>query len=92
MPQPIDLQVKLAKVTLGAGHALALSHSGKIYSWGLNVLGQLGLGDVLPRWSPTQIMTLKDALISDIASGAGHNLAIDQSTNTVFSWGASADF
>ena len=91
-PELIDLQVKLVKVTVGAGHAIALSHSGKVFSWGLNVLGQLGLGNTDPRWSPTQILALKDTCIADIVSGAGHNFAIDRKSNTVYSWGASADF
>ena len=84
--------MKLVKVTLGAGHALALSHSGKVFSWGLNVLGQLGLGNTDPRWSPTHIVGLREACIADIASGAGHNFAIDRRSNIVYSWGASADF
>jgi len=37
---------------LGAGHSIALSLSGKVYSWGLNLLGQLGHGDTEQRGSP----------------------------------------
>ena len=70
---------------------MALSENGRLYSWGLNVLGQLGQGDNEPRWSPTLIRTLKDTQIVEVASGAGHSVAIDQN-NIVYSWGASADF
>jgi len=91
VPQRIALRVRLTKITLGAGHAVALSHQGKVYTWGLNLLGQLGVGDTEPRWSPTLVPTLKDAKIVDVASGAGHSFAVDKQS-TVYSWGASADF
>ena len=91
VPMKIDLQVQLVKITCGAGHSVALSENGRLYSWGLNVLGQLGQGDTEPRWSPTLIRSLKDAHIVEVASGAGHSVAIDQG-NMAYSWGASADF
>jgi alpha-tubulin suppressor-like RCC1 family protein len=37
--------VQIVKISLGAGHSIALSVSGKVYSWGMNLLGQLGHGD-----------------------------------------------
>lgn len=43
------------------------------------------------RWSPTIIKALKDFNIIDIASGAGHSMAVDDN-HKVYSWGASADF
>ena len=39
VPMKIDLQVQLVKITCGAGHSVALSENGRLYSWGLNVLG-----------------------------------------------------
>ena len=50
---------------------MALSDNGKAYSWGLNLLGQLGHGDTEPRWSPTPIQGIEDSKIVIIASGAG---------------------
>jgi len=63
----------------------------QMFSWGGNLLGQLGLGDNIPRDVPTEILSLKDRFISDIASGAGHSMILD-TYGQVFSWGASADF
>lgn len=91
MPQKVDLRVSFAKITCGAGHSVALSEGGKVYSWGLNLLGQLGQGGTEPRWSPTLIQSLKDIVVETVASGAGHSVAIDRSS-TAYSWGASADF
>lgn len=42
-------------ITAGAMHALALTKSGVVYSWGFNASGQLGLGDLYPRGAPTPI-------------------------------------
>jgi alpha-tubulin suppressor-like RCC1 family protein len=49
----------------------------QIFSWGGNLLGQLGLGDNIPRDVPTEILSLKDRFIADIASGAGHSMILD---------------
>ena len=37
-------QIKFKQLSLGGGHVLGLSIDNKLYSWGLNVFGQLGLG------------------------------------------------
>mmetsp|Transcript_40824 Transcript_40824/g.39416 ORF Transcript_40824/g.39416 Transcript_40824/m.39416 type:complete len:89 (+) Transcript_40824:813-1079(+) len=41
-PLKIHLDTKIFRISLGAGHALALSVQNKVYSWGYNLLGQLG--------------------------------------------------
>ena len=40
----------------GSGHSLALSADGKLFAFGLNCYGQLGLGDLKTRWSAEQII------------------------------------
>ena len=44
-------QIKFKKLSLGGGHTLGLSTDNKLYSWGLNIFGQLGLGhnDNIPQ-------------------------------------------
>lgn len=79
------------KLVCGAGHSLILTHMNQMFSWGCNLLGQLGLGDNISRDKPTEVFALKDRFISDIASGAGHCMILD-SYGLVYSWGASADF
>lgn len=39
VPQKVELKTLLVKITCGAGHSVALSMFGKVYSWGLNLLG-----------------------------------------------------
>lgn len=61
-----------------------------MFAWGCNLLGQLGQGDTYNRAVPTEII-IKDRIISEIASGAGHCLALD-TYGVIYSWGASADY
>ena len=60
LPVQITMPVKFKKISLGAGHAVALSTSLKTYSWGLNLLGQLGIGSTEPCWQPTLIPSFRD--------------------------------
>jgi hypothetical protein len=46
--------VIFSDVACGAGHVLAVSREGAVYSWGLNKSGQLGLGDTTTRFEPVQ--------------------------------------
>lgn len=44
-----------AKLVAGDRHLCGLSEDGKVYCWGDNQYGQLGLGDSLSRTVPTQV-------------------------------------
>ena len=56
----------------------------RLYSWGYNVSGQLGLGDNVGRSSPVQVGGLTVWLES--TSGYGHTLAI-KSDGSLWAWG-----
>lgn len=43
---------KAVQVVLGAAHAMLRDTKGRVYSWGLNIYGQLGLGDHRDRAFP----------------------------------------
>ena len=51
-------QIKFKKLSLGGGHTLGISTDNKLYTWGLNIFGQLGLGhnDNIPQ--PTMVEKL----------------------------------
>lgn len=49
--------------------AVALDANGRVYAWGKNDCGQLGLGDSRDRKLPTQLQSLKQKQIRNIAIG-----------------------
>ena len=50
--QGILHRVKIQQFSCGWQHSLALTPNGFAFSWGLNVFGQLGLGDFVDRYEP----------------------------------------
>ncbi|HZF14407.1 MAG TPA: hypothetical protein VE046_00545 [Steroidobacteraceae bacterium] len=71
-------------LAVGAAHVLALLDDGTVYSWGLNGSGQLGLGDAVPRLTPT-LVTLPHPAVA-IAAGLAHSVAV-LNDGTVYTWG-----
>jgi alpha-tubulin suppressor-like RCC1 family protein len=49
------LMMGVAKATNGAGHVCAWTTDGKLYCWGRNDTGQLGVGDTMPRSTPAEV-------------------------------------
>lgn len=45
----------IVRVCCGAQHALARTATGLLWAWGCNEHGQLGLGDLKPRFRPEQV-------------------------------------
>lgn len=82
-------RVKISKVACGGDHTLALTEENVLYTWGLNVFGQLGLGDYLARKTPIKVrlishgdnsqqesILLKHEEIVDISAGAQHSMIL----------------
>lgn len=72
------------QVSAGGVHALALLDNGDVYAWGRNASGQLGLGDLQSRSTPTKV-TLPRPAISVAAGGSFSVVALDD--GTVYAWG-----
>lgn len=83
-PRPILFPEKITAIAAGMHYSLALSASGKVYAWGWNGFGQLGLGDLKSRNAPTLIPNLSG--VRAIAAGEGHALAIGK--NQLLGWGS----
>lgn len=78
---------KLRSISAGGAHALALTESGKVYAWGLNDYGQLGIGNTTNKNVPTLVTgALNGKKIISIAAGDKHSLAMDDAFN-VYAWG-----
>ena len=61
--------IKIESIAGGRDHTIAVDIDGKIYTWGANSYGQLGLGITNDRFSPTLISLNNNIKIESIAGG-----------------------
>ncbi|KAL0222567.1 hypothetical protein RCL1_002421 [Eukaryota sp. TZLM3-RCL] len=71
-------------ITTGWYHVIAICKTGKVYSWGRNDYGQLGIGNSLDQCLPHTLNF--STPITHLAAGNFHSIALDEK-GTVFSWG-----
>jgi alpha-tubulin suppressor-like RCC1 family protein len=63
---------KIISISCGAKHSLALTENGKVFSWGLNDCGQLGIGT--REDSNVPCLMVADIFIEKISCGSKHCL------------------
>ena len=66
--------------------ALTSKYFNKIYVWGNNEVGELGLGDRINRYSPTERILNIGAEIESIGCGSSHTI-ISLKSGECYSWG-----
>lgn len=82
-----SFKMKVDSLATGFNHVLALS-SGKVFSWGCNSSGQLGLGFFSHSEKyPEMIKTLENEFITKAAAGLTHSLILTDS-GRVYSFGS----
>ncbi|GAB2994012.1 RCC1 domain-containing protein [Saccharothrix stipae] len=77
-----DVLTGIASVSV-ANHALAVSVSGKLYAWGDNSHGQLGIANPSAQYTPVESWLTPTAAAS---AGYRHSLAL-RTDGLVFAWG-----
>jgi alpha-tubulin suppressor-like RCC1 family protein len=86
--QPLLLDLPPVKfIAAGFAHSLAVDNQGRLWGWGQNDHGQLGLGDGLTRLLPTQSKNISGLIA--LAAGWNHSLAI-RSDGRVLAWGVNS--
>ncbi|XP_070148836.1 RCC1 and BTB domain-containing protein 1-like [Polyergus mexicanus] len=77
---------KIVNVACGDEHTLALTDKGKIYAWGKNNNGQLGV-NILNSSGPNIMVNVAEiGEVSDIAAYGNLSVAVD-SNKTIYVWG-----
>lgn len=72
-------------------HVIAIKENGTLWTWGANAQGQLGLGDINSRSTPTQVGTGTDWKECDAGTGVNGSLsAAIKVDGSLWTWGASA--
>lgn len=77
---------RVAEVSCGHGHVLALTESQQCISWGENTCGQLGLGlKSKPTYKP-QLLDSIPSQVAKVSAGWAHSVAVGVDGRT-YSWG-----
>jgi alpha-tubulin suppressor-like RCC1 family protein len=74
----------------GSTFALAIASNGRVYSWGQNSSGQLGLGNTNNQLSPVLIPFSANIAAWRVAAGSTHSLLLD-SFGRLYSWGSNGN-
>lgn len=75
-PKQVDVGgLSVERLATGANFTCARGADGSLWCWGENGMGQLGLGDLSPRTSPTRVMSVGTSLVR-LVSGGAHTCAV----------------
>uniref|UniRef100_A0A8C6X763 HECT and RLD domain containing E3 ubiquitin protein ligase family member 6 n=1 Tax=Naja naja TaxID=35670 RepID=A0A8C6X763_NAJNA len=88
-PKKIDAlsMYNVIQVACGHYHSIALTKDGRVFSWGQNSHGQLGLGKELPsQATPCNISSLAGIPLAQVAAGGAHSFVLSHS-GVVYGWG-----
>merc|ERR1711884_70572 len=69
-----DVQIEYVSSGPAAVHTFAVDTEGKVYAWGRNEKGQLGLNDLKDRKCPTVVEELTGYRVVSTAVGKNHSL------------------
>jgi alpha-tubulin suppressor-like RCC1 family protein len=75
VPTLIPILKGIVQISAVEGYSLCLDNQGRVWSFGLNDVGQLGLGDQRNRSVPTLIPNLQN--IIQVNAGLGYSFCLD---------------
>ncbi|KAL8206720.1 UNVERIFIED_CONTAM: hypothetical protein K2H54_021444 [Gekko kuhli] len=78
---------KIIQVACGHNHSIALTKDGRVFSWGQNIYGQLGIGkEVSSQGRPQHVPALDGIPLAQVAAGGEHSFALSLS-GVAYGWG-----
>ena len=78
-------------VITNGSHTISLRTDGKVFTWGDNTYGQLGNRTVKTSDEPVEVTFPEGTIITQIAAGENHNVALDSNGN-VWTWGRNNNY
>ncbi|XP_053384737.1 probable E3 ubiquitin-protein ligase HERC4 isoform X2 [Mercenaria mercenaria] len=85
-PKLIKFPHTVVQVCSGRYHNMLLTDDGRIFCWGDNKFGQLGLGHTTHQDTPQYIASLKGIPVAQVVCGGSHTLLLSKS-GAIFGWG-----
>jgi alpha-tubulin suppressor-like RCC1 family protein len=96
VPVPVSglgaLGAPMHRTAAGASHTCATDAMLRLWCWGENERGQIGVGDGMDRAAPARVAVLSDEVV-DVAAGVAHTCAIVTGAlgTRVYCWGANLE-
>jgi mitogen-activated protein kinase kinase kinase 9 len=87
--QSIDEREEIFLISAGESHSAILTLTPKLYMYGKNHFGQLGLANNHYIYNPTKLEFSEKIKISKVSCGGDHTLALSDDNN-LYSWGLNA--
>ncbi|XP_066525210.1 RCC1 domain-containing protein 1 isoform X2 [Hoplias malabaricus] len=84
--QPLSSQLYAVNLALGAEHAVLLTASGTVYTWGSASHGQLGHGSLVSEEKPQAVEALCGLPMKHVAAGCWHSACISAGGD-LYVWG-----
>ncbi|KAM3937230.1 putative E3 ubiquitin-protein ligase HERC6 isoform 2-T2 [Leptodactylus fuscus] len=79
--------IRIIQISCGHFHTVALSEDSSVFSWGVNDVGQLGLGKQTPNQAnPQLVKSLKGVPLVQVSAGGSQSFALSM-LGIVFGWG-----
>lgn len=75
-PKKVTVEGRLKDVAVGGCVGLALGQNGKLWTWGSNSAGELGLGDYEPRTAPHFLDRLDTKTVVSVSCGGSFAIAL----------------
>ena len=82
-------RVRIVGCAAGASFTQLLSDEGRVFATGYNDHGQLGTGDMVHVYTPTEIDSARfgGAPVAAVACGSAHTMAITRGEGKLYCWG-----
>jgi len=78
LPCRIESLKDIVLVSCGADHSMALDAFGRVWGFGENCKGQLGLGHCDREYQPVEVSMLRGTLAVQVACGGAHTLVLNE--------------
>jgi alpha-tubulin suppressor-like RCC1 family protein len=88
-PTRVASDVRFRTVSAGEFHTCALTADGAAYCWGLNSVGEVGVGEVPGKTYPTPVRVASEHPFAVVSTHARHSCAVT-TTGQGWCWGRSA--